>query len=215
MGFFSSVGSAFGSIGGALFQHNWDKDAAKQSWERSLYSQDKAFQHDIDMWNKQNEYNTPLAQMERYKAAGLNPNLIYSQGSSGNATSAPSMHMAEAPKANSTLDFSKMMPFLQMRNLDSQNELINAQTVAAQEDAKNKALANVRYGIENEYLPEQLQANINKTNKETEIAGRNNSPLNRFANTFMDVYNANELIPQIVDNRPPFKEKKEWSWFGK
>lgn len=30
-------------------------------------------------WNMQNEYNSPSAQMARYKAAGLNPNLIYGQ----------------------------------------------------------------------------------------------------------------------------------------
>lgn len=42
------------------------------------------------MWNRQNEYNTPSAQMERFKAAGLNPNLIYGQGNAGNAQGAPS-----------------------------------------------------------------------------------------------------------------------------
>lgn len=41
------------------------------------------------MWNKQNEYNAPAAQMARFKAAGLNPNLIYGQGTPGNATTRP------------------------------------------------------------------------------------------------------------------------------
>lgn len=36
-------------------------------------------------WNLQNEYNTPAAQMQRFKDAGLNPNLVYSQGNPGNA----------------------------------------------------------------------------------------------------------------------------------
>jgi hypothetical protein len=30
-------------------------------------------------WNRQNEYNSPQAQMRRFKEAGLNPNLIYGQ----------------------------------------------------------------------------------------------------------------------------------------
>lgn len=46
-------------------------------------------QYNIDMWNRQNEYNSPQAQMQRFSEAGLNPNLIYGQGNSGNATSAP------------------------------------------------------------------------------------------------------------------------------
>lgn len=37
-------------------------------------------------WNMQNEYNAPQAQMARFKAAGLNPNLIY-----GQQTSTPSV----------------------------------------------------------------------------------------------------------------------------
>lgn len=38
------------------------------------------------MWNLNNEYNSPAAQMQRYSDAGLNPNLVYGQGSNGNAT---------------------------------------------------------------------------------------------------------------------------------
>lgn len=36
-------------------------------------------QWNIDQWNRENEYNTPLNQMNRYKSAGLNPDLMYGQ----------------------------------------------------------------------------------------------------------------------------------------
>jgi len=39
--------------------------------------------------NLTNFYNTPAAQMQRYIEAGLNPNLIYSQGTSGNMSPLP------------------------------------------------------------------------------------------------------------------------------
>ena len=45
------------------------------------------FEHNKEMWNLQNEYNSPKSQMARYKEAGLNPNLIYQQGNPGNASS--------------------------------------------------------------------------------------------------------------------------------
>lgn len=41
------------------------------------------------MWHMQNDYNSPSAQMERYAQAGLNPNLIYGQGTPGNAGDYP------------------------------------------------------------------------------------------------------------------------------
>lgn len=40
-------------------------------------------------WDRQNAYNAPKAQMERFKEAGLNPNLIYGQGTPGNASATP------------------------------------------------------------------------------------------------------------------------------
>jgi len=43
----------------------------------------------IEFWNMQNAYNSPEQQMSRFKAAGLNPHLIYGQGNSGNAAPIP------------------------------------------------------------------------------------------------------------------------------
>ena len=54
-----------------------------------------AYQRSIDMWNMNNAYNDPSAQMERLKQAGLNTNLVYGGGATTTA-SAPS-----APQASS------------------------------------------------------------------------------------------------------------------
>ena len=37
------------------------------------------YQANLEQWNRENEYNSPAAQMQRYMDAGLNPNLIYGQ----------------------------------------------------------------------------------------------------------------------------------------
>ncbi|QXP44122.1 MAG: DNA pilot protein [Arizlama microvirus] len=47
---------------------------------------DYTYSKDLAMWEKTNQYNAPAMQMRRYGEAGLNPNLVYSQGNSGNAT---------------------------------------------------------------------------------------------------------------------------------
>lgn len=46
-----------------------------------------AYKRGIKFWHMQNKYNSPIEQMERFKAAGLNPNLIYGQGTAGNSSS--------------------------------------------------------------------------------------------------------------------------------
>lgn len=51
---------------------------------------DYNFNKNFEMWNKSNEYNSPAAQMQRYKEAGLNPALAISGGNPGNtATTVP------------------------------------------------------------------------------------------------------------------------------
>lgn len=45
----------------------------------------------LEDWNRENAYNSPAAQMERYKAAGLNPNLIYGQSNTAGSMASPSI----------------------------------------------------------------------------------------------------------------------------
>lgn len=53
------------------------------------------YKKDLEMWNRNNLYNSPEQQMERLKAAGLNPNMVYGSGSAaGNAST------STAPKFN-------------------------------------------------------------------------------------------------------------------
>lgn len=65
-------------------KRNTDKTIEAQRREAEL-----AYQRSIAMWHMQNEYNSPAEQMKRFGAAGLNPHLIYGQGSAGNANSTP------------------------------------------------------------------------------------------------------------------------------
>lgn len=71
-------------------RENTDKTIAANKAEAEL-----AYQRQVEMWHMQNAYNSPAEQMKRFGAAGLNPHLIYGQGSSGNASSAPAYHPAD------------------------------------------------------------------------------------------------------------------------
>ena len=86
----SIISSAFGSIFG--------DNSAKKQFKYQQQLNREAFQHDVDMWNRQNAYNTPSAQMERLQAAGLNPNLVYGNGGATNtANNAPTYNAGSAP----------------------------------------------------------------------------------------------------------------------
>lgn len=77
------LGSAI-NAGSSAYQNAKSRQFAVQMYDRQT-------QDAIRFWNMQNEYNSPTAQMQRYKDAGLNPNLIYGQrgGNAGNAAVPP------------------------------------------------------------------------------------------------------------------------------
>lgn len=66
--------------------------AIGNSFERKLAEQQNQF--NLDMWNKQNEYNLPSNQVKRLVDAGLSPALAYGSVSTGNSQAAPQLNAA-------------------------------------------------------------------------------------------------------------------------
>lgn len=69
----------------ADYQAQWHSQMMQQQHQKEMA--EYAYAKDLEQWHRQNEYNTPAMQMDRFKGAGLNPHLIYGQGNSGNAAS--------------------------------------------------------------------------------------------------------------------------------
>jgi hypothetical protein len=64
--------------GGAQAVATGKQNKKSRQFSRETYAKTKA--DNIQFWNMQNEYNSPQKQMERLKAAGLNPNMVYDKG---------------------------------------------------------------------------------------------------------------------------------------
>lgn len=58
--------------------------SAKAQRKHSRQMSDLQYQRDKEMFYEAQAYNSPAEQMKRFKEAGLNPHLIYSQGDPGN-----------------------------------------------------------------------------------------------------------------------------------
>jgi hypothetical protein len=90
-------------------------------------------------WNRQNQYNSPEAQMTRFKEAGLNPHLIYGQMTTAQPIKTPE---AKAPNYVSPQadpqdfnilgkQYSLDAARLQNENMEKTGKLIEAQTLKA------------------------------------------------------------------------------------
>lgn len=73
-----------------------NKKAMERQFKMNKYMAEWQNEVNKENWRMQNAYNSPSAQMERYRQAGLNPNLVTgSSNSSGNAGSIPAF---DAPR---------------------------------------------------------------------------------------------------------------------
>lgn len=149
-GIISGVGSLLGGLGSSAMNNKAVQDTNKANMEIAKYQaqwqqqeNEKAYQRSLNMWNLQNEYNSPTQQMARIRAAGLNPNLVYGNGVTGNsAGSAPQYEPAKfnAPTMQAYRGWNlgisdAISQFLayrtvkaQVDNMEAQNGLIRQQT---------------------------------------------------------------------------------------
>ena len=77
-------------------------NAQNRQFSQQMYDRQRA--DALTDWDKQNKYNSPSQQMQRYKEAGLNPNLIYGQMSNSAAIRSTDMKHPDfvAPKLQNT-----------------------------------------------------------------------------------------------------------------
>lgn len=101
--------------------------AARQNKKQRDFDRNQAeiaYNRDIQQWNRANEYNSPAKQMERFTEAGLNKNLIYSQGQPGMAQSTtPQYHAVKGQYGLPKLEIANAVNMYQ--SLQNQAETIN------------------------------------------------------------------------------------------
>jgi len=155
--------SILGSGANAYAQGKMNK--ATRKWNEKMYSQQKA--DNLDFWNMQNSYNSPQAQMARFQEAGLNPNLMYGQGSDGAASSMSAPNpIAYKPNAPDLSPGNVVGGYYDTQLKQATLDNVKKQGDLMVLDGVTKALQNSRFGKENQFLDEFLQGRNYKQNQE-------------------------------------------------
>lgn len=93
---------AVASLFGSAFQASNQNKAIDKQIAAQREQQDRAARYNMQLaqyqnsaniaqWDRENAYNDPSAQMARYRAAGLNPDLIYGNGANSVSAQSPMM----------------------------------------------------------------------------------------------------------------------------
>lgn len=109
------------------------------------------YQYDLnlDLWNKNNAYNTPIAQMERLRTAGLNPNLIYGSSANTGVSSSPASSPS-APTMQSYQNFGSLGigealdRYMGLETMQSQIDLNSAKTNQYLQQTATEAIRTIR-----------------------------------------------------------------------
>lgn len=107
--------------------------------------------------DRMNAYNTPANQMARFGAAGLNPNLVYGQGSPGNQAQPAKYDAPQVDYKHASFD-----PMLMLQTY-SDFRLKNAQTNNIEADTESK-----RSGMANDAI-QRLLMGVNKERAEFDL----------------------------------------------
>nr|QJI53654.1 MAG: DNA pilot protein [Cressdnaviricota sp.] len=111
-----------------------------RKWQDQRYAQQRA--HNLADWNMNNEYNSPAAQMRRFKEAGLNPNLIYGKMDNTSSQSVQTAKYEPLPDKAPQVDTSQIqnagMMYAQARNMAATNKNLEKQNQVLDAEIKAK-----------------------------------------------------------------------------
>lgn len=122
-GAISAIVGAGANLGATAMQNTANRKLAKQQRKWNEW-----------MWDKQNAYNLPSAQMQRLKDAGLNPRLIYGSGSSNTGVSsspAKPYQRAEAQRLELGTPF---QDYVNIKYMGAQTDNVRAKTETEREN---------------------------------------------------------------------------------
>lgn len=145
-GIISGIGSMFGAAAG----YKGQKAANKTNIQLAREGRE----HDMNMWNAQNEYNTPAMQMQRMKEAGLNPNLV--AGATTQAGNADAPKPAHVARVNNELAQMSQMNLAPMISLYQDGLVKKAQADNLRTQNEGIAQDNVTKALTNELLKDTL-----------------------------------------------------------
>ena len=156
LGAISSIGSMIGQNRAIRQQIRAQQQENQKNREYNLMLARTQNQWNLEQWQRENDYNSPTAQMARFRAAGLNPNLAYGQLSNGASSPTLTSGAASSPTDMSAIGNKRnfgqaMQEMLGLEMQKAQIEAIKAGTEKTKADTDNTRETTKGLTIDNMY----------------------------------------------------------------
>lgn len=159
----NSAGSLLGTGLGALAGYFQNKADQKFNAEQAQLNRDWqaeqnqiAYEQNLAQWNRENEYNSPEAQVQRLIDAGINPNAISGDVSGNLAGGSPQMQTGSGSQASAPGSYAGQLAQTLGNSVNTmwQNELLRKQVEGQ--------------GIDNSYKAQLNEVQVDKVKAETD-----------------------------------------------
>lgn len=156
LGAVSSIGSMIGQNRAIRQQIKAQQQENQKNREYNLMLARTQNKWNLEQWQRENDYNSPTAQMARFRAAGLNPNLAYGQMSNGASSPTLTSGAASSPTDMSAIGNKRnfgqaMQEMLGLEMQKAQIEAIKAGTEKTKADTDNTRETTKGLTIDNMY----------------------------------------------------------------
>lgn len=138
---YAAGNTGFG-LAGPLMANTANRMGATRQFDRYQSAWERNRANDLANWNRNNQYNSPQMQMQRFKEAGLNPHLIYGKGTAGNATAMRSPDIkpySRAEHKSVTAGIDAFGDFNEFKNIQAQTKNTEAGTILTALQSVNQA----------------------------------------------------------------------------
>lgn len=143
-----AVGAALIGVGGGILNTLGGLFGNKQQQNINAQTYERMRKDSLADWNMMNEYNSPKMQMQRFKEAGLNPNLIYGQSFNAPPVRSSDFKPADyaAPRIGSEITgalqtyYQVQTQEQQLQNMKLQAALLDAQKTKTESETDWKKL---------------------------------------------------------------------------
>lgn len=143
MSILDKIGERFGNIQNALSKEYQAKKALERNKDLAKYQ----FDLELEQWNRANEYNSPYSQMQRFKQAGLNPNLIYGQSNEAESS---------APSASASFNYDTSINPLQVAQV-ALDGYTKYRTMSMMQEKQQAEIDSINQATKNAEIQEQLE----------------------------------------------------------
>lgn len=121
--------SAIGSLASSGLNYAAQSSINRKNYRLNEKLAEQAFRRNMQSWSAENFYNSPAAQMARYAAAGINPNVLYGESqqvASGNSDSVPELsypaYQVKAPVFDYESPMQQLLSAAQISNLNAKTK---------------------------------------------------------------------------------------------